>query len=84
MKEWYHWFFMTLCYVGVGIINYCSGRQIIYAVIAVSLTTALAFVQYFCDKRGEKGKRIFRYVCIGIIAILTVWLISLVITNGIL
>lgn len=79
MKAWYQWLYLSLCYVVIGVINYFDGKQIISAIVAVCMSAVLAFAQFFCDRKGEKGKRIFRYISIGTIIILIVWIVYLII-----
>ena len=81
MKAWYQWFYLSLCYAVGGVINYYYNKQIISAIVGVCITAVLAFVQLFCDKKGEKGKKIFRYISIGAIIFLIVWLGYLIIST---
>ena len=78
MKKWYQWFCLSLVFAVGGILNYLDGRQIIAAVIQVSVTVIFAFIQLLCDKKGEKGKKTFKYISIGTIALLIIWLLYLV------
>ena len=61
-NQWYLWFLMALCWVIGGIINYFDGRSILAAVLQVSVTVFMAVAQLLCERHGEKGKRIFRYI----------------------
>ena len=81
MKAWYQWFYLSLCYAVGGVINYYYNKQIISAIVGVCITAVLAFVQLFCDKKGEKGKKIFRYISIGAIIFLIAWLVYLIIST---
>lgn len=81
MKAWYQWFYLSLCYTVGGVINYHYNKQIISAIVGVCITVVLAFVQLFCDKKGEKGKKIFRYISIGAIIFLIVWIVYLIIST---
>ena len=78
MKKWYQWFYLSIVFAIGGIINYFDGRQIIAAIVQVSITVAFGFIQFFCDRKGEKGKKAFRYISIFAIVLLIVWLIYLV------
>ena len=78
MNKWYQWLYLSLCFAIDGIVNYLEGRQMIAAVVQVSITLAFAFIQLFCDQRGEKGKKIFRYISMVISILLVIWMLSLV------
>ena len=78
MKAWYQWFYLSLCYGVGGVINYYHNKRIISAIVGVCLTATLAFVQFFCDK---KGKKVFRYIGIGVIIILIIWVVYLIIST---
>ena len=75
MKKWYQWFYVALGFAVGGVINYCQGKQIIASVIQVSCMVIMAMIQFFCDQKGEKGKKAFRYISIGIIVAAVIWLI---------
>lgn len=66
MSKWYLWFILSGVFALGGILNYFEGRSILAAVIQVSMTVLLAFLQLFCDRMGEKGKKLFRYICIAL------------------
>ncbi len=57
MKKWYLWLVLALIFAIGGVINYFDERSIIGSIIQVCITTFLAFVQFFCDRNGEKGKK---------------------------
>ena len=78
MKKWYQWFYLSIIFAIGGIINYFDGRQIIAAIVQVSITVVFGFIQFFCDRKGEKGNKVFRYISIVAIILLIVWLIYLV------
>ena len=78
MKKWYQWFYLSLAFTVGGILNYLDGRQITAAIIQVSITVALGFIQFFCDQKGEKGKKVFNYISIAAIVLLIIWLLYLV------
>lgn len=78
MKKWYQWFYLSLGFVVGGIINYLDNKQIVAAVIQVGITVTLGFIQFLCDKKGEKGKKVFNYISIAAIVLIIVWLIYLV------
>lgn len=78
MKKWYQWLYLSIVFAVGGILNYLDGRQIIAAIIQVGITVTLAFLQFLCDKRGEKGKKAFKYISIAAIVLLIIWLIYLV------
>lgn len=78
MKKWYFWLLLSLCFAVGGVINFFDGRSIIGSIVQVSITVVLAFVQLICDKKGEKGKKAFNFICITAIVILIVWVLCLI------
>lgn len=72
MKQWYQWFYLALCFAVAGTVS-CFERGWSFArFIPVILTVALAFAQLICDKRGDNGKRIFKFITFGLIIIFVV------------
>jgi len=80
MKKWYQWFYLSILFAIGGIINYFDGRQIIAAIVQVSITVVFGFIQFFCDRNGEKGKKVFKYISIAAIILLIMWIIYLVLS----
>ena len=78
MKKWYQWFYLSLGFAVGGMINYLEDKQIVAAVIQVGITLTFGFIQFHCDKKGEKGKKVFNYISIVAIVLLIIWLIYLV------
>ena len=67
MKKWWQWFLLTLVWLTTALLNLRAQRSM--AVIGYHLGIAgffalLAIVQYVCDRRGEKGKRIFNRIAL--------------------
>ena len=79
MKKWYQWFWLSIVFAVGGAVNCLNGRQITAAVIQVSITVIFAFVQLFCDGKGEKGKKAFKYISAAACILLIAWLIYLVV-----
>lgn len=77
MKKWYQWFYLSLGFALGGILNYFDGRRITAAVLQVSITLILGIIQFFCDKRGEQGRAVFKYIAVAGIILLVVWMILL-------
>lgn len=75
MKKWYQWFYLSIGYAIVGVNNYFNGKEIISAIVLVSLGVALGFIQFLCDRKGEKGKKVFKYISITAIILLIIWII---------
>ena len=75
MKRWYQWFYLSLAFASGGVINYLDGRQIVAAVIQVSITATLAMIQFLCDQKGEKGRKVFNYISIAVIVLLIISMI---------
>ena len=80
MKKWYQWFYLSIVFAIGGIINYFDGRQMIAAIVQVSITVALGFIQFLCERKGEKGKKAFKRICIATIMLLMIWIIYLVLS----
>ena len=80
MKKWYQWFYLSIVFAIGGIINYFDGRQIIAAIVQVSITVVFGFIQFLCDRKGEKGKKVFKYISIAAIILLIIWMIYLVLS----
>ncbi len=72
MKKWYQWFYLSIIFAVGGIINYLNDKQIIAAIIQVGITFILAFTQFICEKKGERGKKAFKYISIAILFLLIV------------
>ena len=69
MKKWYLWLIVALiCAVG-GVINYLGGRSIVNSIVLVSIYAFIGFAQLVCDKKGEQGQRVFRYISTGVLAL---------------
>lgn len=78
MKKWYQWFTLSLIFAIGGLLNYLDGKRIIAAVIQVSITIILGFMQFFFDQKGEKGRKAFGHLCIVTTVLLIIWMIYLV------
>jgi len=78
MKKWYQWFYLSLGFAAGGIINYFDGKQTTGALIQVSITVAFGFLQFFCDRKGERGRKVFQRISTAVIVLLVIWLISLI------
>lgn len=79
MKKWYQWFYLSLIFAAGGIWNSLEGRQIIAAVAQVGITASLGVVQFFCDRNGEKGRKIFRCISIVVCVLLVLSMLCLLI-----
>lgn len=77
MKRWYLWFVLAGIQVIGGIINYFDGKQIIASVIAAGLFVFMGVTQFICERKGEKGKKVFRYISIGVIIALVALILCL-------
>ena len=55
MKKWYLWLIMSLIFAVAGVINFLNGDNIVGQVIQVSITVALAIIQFFVDRKKSKG-----------------------------
>ena len=79
MKKWYQWFYLAIGFTIGGIVNYFDDRQTIAPVIQVCIAVALGFIQFFCERKGETGKKAFKYISIVTLILLMISLICLVI-----
>ena len=81
MKKWYYWFLLTLVFAAGGLINYFEGRSFTGSIVQVVLTTLLALIQFFCEKHGDQGRRIFRIISIIVIAALAGWMLIMLLNR---
>ncbi len=72
-NKWYYWLIFALIWIIAGVVNYFDGRDN-YFLFQIVIFLALAPCQYICDKYGEKGKKVFKYICIGVIVLCVVYL----------
>jgi len=79
MKKWYLWLVLASVFAISGVINYFNGKSISAQIIQVCITTILAFIQLVCDKKGDKGKKIFELIAMILSVILVIWLGILII-----
>ena len=75
MKKWYQWFYLSIGYAIVGVRNFFNGKEIISAIVLVSLGVALGFIQFFCNRKGEKGQKAFKYISMTAIILFIIWII---------
>lgn len=78
MKKWFYWLYLSLGFGIGGTLSYLDGKRSIASFIPAIGTALLAIIQFFCDKNGEKGKRVFQYISIATMVLLAIWLIYLV------
>lgn len=78
MKKWYLWLVLALIYALSGVLNYLDGKSITGAIVQVSIVTVLAVAQLVCDRNGEKGKRVFKYIAAVVAIVLVVWMIWMI------
>ena len=69
MKRWYLWFVLSGIQVIGGIINYFDGKTIIGSLIGVGIFSFMGITQFICERKGEKGKKVFRYISIGVLIV---------------
>ena len=78
-NRWYIWFIQAGIWGIAGIINYFDGKKIIGSLIAVGIFSFMGIAQVICERNGEKGKKVFRFICIASIIVLVVALICLLV-----
>ena len=81
MKKWYLWLVLSFVFAIAGVINYYDGKAVIAQVIQVSITVILAITQLLCDRKGEKGKRVFRHIAMVLSVVLSIWIVVMIINN---
>ena len=79
MKKWYLWLVLALVFAISGIMNYIDDRSVLAQVIQVSIAILLAFIQLICDKKGEKGKKIFKYIAMFLSIALGIWITAMIV-----
>lgn len=84
MKQWWMWFLQSGIWILVTIFNILDKRSSVligWNILAVILFTLLGVIQYVCDKKGEKGKRVFKKICIGAIVIIVIVFLLILIAH---
>lgn len=82
MKKWWLWFIMSGIWILATIFDVLdnrSGIKIGFDIFVVILFSFLGIAQHICGKKGEKGKKIFNRISIGIIAAMVLLLIIIVV-----
>ena len=77
MKRWYLWFVLAGIQVIGGILNYFDGKTMIGSLIGVGLFSFMGITQFLCERKGEKGQKIFRFISIAVCIVAVVALICL-------
>lgn len=75
MKKWYQWLFLSLGFCIGGALNCLDGKACFTSFIPAIVTALLAVIQFFCDKKGDAGKRVFQYISICAIVLIALSLI---------
>lgn len=82
MKQWWQWFILAGLWLLAAVLNFTEGRNFVvigYNVFAVLLALALGFLQRFCDKKGDAGKKLFKRIAIAaVLLILLVFALLLI------
>ena len=79
MKRWYHWLWLAGIWLIAAIANCIEGRNVVYPIAVMVIFSTLALCQFTCDKYGEKGKKIFKFICIGVILLCIMFILAVVI-----
>lgn len=79
MKKWYLWLVLALVFAIGGVVNYIDGRSVIAQVIQVSISIILAVIQLLCERKGEKGKKVFNYIAMVLAIIIGIWIIAMIV-----
>ena len=78
MKKWYMWLVLGGIWVLAGTVNWFEHRPltvIIYNLFAAALFFFLGAMQYFCDKKGESGKKIMKLIYISALLAMVIFLV---------
>lgn len=84
MKKWYQWLYFVLFMV-VNLMledfQYFKNPNVIaiYYGVMIGIMIILSVLQYVCDQKGEKGRKVFRYVINIVILLLVVFLGCLIV-----
>lgn len=79
MKKWYLWLVLALAFAIGGVVNYIDGRSVIAQVVQVSISIILAVIQLLCERKGEKGKKVFNYIAMVLAIIIGIWIIAMIV-----
>lgn len=78
MKKWYQWLILSAVWLVAGAVNFFTDRPLpvlIFNAFCIILFAALAFCQYFLEKRGDKGKKILKGIYIAAIILCVIILL---------
>ena len=70
MKKWWMWYIQSGIWALVLIINLIDKRSdivIYFNIFVVSMFSIMGIVQYLCEKKGEKGKLLFKRIATGVV-----------------
>lgn len=82
MKKWWLWFILSGIWILVAIFNVLDKRSSVtigFNIFVVVFFAVLGITQYFCDKKGEKGKKLFNQICMGATAIVVLLIILIIV-----
>lgn len=81
MRKWYYWLVFAAIWIPSAAMNFSRERSAGAAtnIVQIALFAALGFAQLACERHGEKGKKIFRYISIGAVAFCVVYLCAAVV-----
>ena len=78
MKKWYQWFYLALGFAAGGMLNHFDGRSFAPSFLPVTISLILALIQFLCEKKGEKGKKVLKYLSVAVIILLLLWVLFLI------
>lgn len=67
MFKWQLWMLLALVGLVTGVMNFFAGNGFLVNALQFVLFSILGISQYFCEKKGEEGKRIMRGIYIGML-----------------
>ena len=79
MFKWQLWMLLALIGLVTGIMNFFAGNGFVVNILQFVLFAILGVSQFFCEKKGEDGKRIMRGIYIGMLGFFGLLVLGVVI-----
>ena len=84
MKKFYYCFIISAIWIIAAIANYYDGGNsflVIYNLSAAALFITLGIAQFFLDKKGEKGKKLLKWIYIFTFVGIMVFLLFFIVVS---
>lgn len=79
MFKWQLWMLLALVGLVTGVMNFFAGNGFLVNALQFVLFSILGVSQFFCEKKGEEGKRIMRWIYIGMLGFFVLLVIGVAI-----